>query len=262
MFSRIARKVLNRIQPITRRHPDCNPISDLFPWIISDNYDTCFQAHDIASLFTPSSNNTSTFCLLVVFNSEGFEIFRKLISLQSLIKSPIQFSFLLRSYSFQYGTFAILHNTNPDCLSGTPSVLTDRGYLSFNSKSSQFRRYVHGNFDAVTLNYSGSIVPLGGISILPRSYYFQYLFDSDYSYDLFFVNPTSTFQNIDIYQSSKENIYDTHLLDSFSLQSRGSFIYHYRPIHKSSYLVFRSKIVLCRPLCFKRLGSTFDVFHA
>ena len=159
------------IQPITRRHPDCNPISDLFPWIISDNFDTCFQAHDIASLFTPSSHNTSTSCLLVVFNSEGVEILRKLISLQSLIKSPIQFSFLLRSYSFQYGTFAILHNTNPACLSGTPSVLTDRGYSYFINKSSRLRHYVHGNFDALLV--FPALLFLFCLSVL-----FQYLFGS------------------------------------------------------------------------------------
>ena len=191
-LSSSARRVLNRLQPITRRHSHRNPISDLFPWIVTHDFDTCFQSHDISSLFSPSSLNFSSNCLLVVFDSNGIEILRVSLPLQSLLKTPIYFSHLLRSSSFEYGTFAILHNSNPHVFVDKPFVLTDRWYVSFNNRLSDLRHYVHGNYDAVTLTNQGSIICLGGSSFLPRSYHFQYLFDSDFCYDLFFTNPSSS----------------------------------------------------------------------
>lgn len=256
------RKVLNRLQPITRRHRDRNPISDLFPWVISDDFDTCFQSHDIASLFNPSSNNFSSSCLFVVFNPDGLEIFRRSLTVQSLIKTPISLSLLLRSIPCDFGTFSLFHERNPDCFVHSSSVLTERGYVYFTHRSSSFRHYVHGNYDAATLNDHGHVDVLGGISFVPRTYNFQFSFNSGFYYDLFFTNPTPSRQSIYIYESSPNDIYDLHFLDRLCLNSRGSFVFKYRPSHDSSFLAFRSNLVLCRPICFKRLGSTFDVFHA
>ena len=262
MLNNFPRRVLNRLQPITRRHVDRRPISDLFPWIVSDLFDTSFQSHDIASLFCPTSVNSTSTCLLVAFNSAGVEILRQIIPVQSLYKSPISLSFLLRSSSFEFGTFSLFHNHNPDILVGTPSVLSDRGYAYFTQRHSDFRHYVHGNFDAVTLNRHGRVTSLGGISFFNRTYNFQYSFSRHFDYDLFFVNPTSSPQSIHIYESLSQSIHNLKCIDSFTLSSRGSHIFRYRPSHDCAFLAFRSKIVLCRPICFKRVGSAFDVFHA
>ena len=256
------RRVLNKLQPITHRHSERRPVSDLFPWIVKDSIDTHFQSHDIASLFSPSIINRSASCLFVIFDPLGTEILRTLINVQSLYKNPISIASLLRTSSFEFGTFSIFHSTNPECLVDSSSVLTDRGYLFFTQRYSDFRHYVHGNFDAVTLNSSGIILPVGGSSFLDRTYNFQHLFENGFTYDLFFVNPTSSYQDINILESSSCNASDLFCIDNFSLPPRGSFIYTYAPSHSCTFLAFRSKIVLCRPICFKRVGSTLDVFHA
>lgn len=261
-FSTLPRRILNRLQPITSRHSDSLPISDLFPWRVSREFDTCFQAHDIRSLFYPSSKNTASTSLFVAFNPMGIEILRKYINVQSLIKTPLSLSSLFRSSSFEYGTFSIFHDSNPQVFDGHSLVLSERGYLYFTGRESTFSHYVHGNFDAITLSSAGIPTPLGGLSFLPRFYNFQYIFDPAFVYDLFFVNPTSSDQSIKIYESSAESTLNTRLLATLSIPSRGSFIYEYHSFEKFTSLSFRSKIVLARPICFKRAGLVFDVFHA
>ena len=257
----LPRRILNRLQPFTKRHPDSNPISDLFPWIVTPDLDTHFQTHDINSLFNPSSQNISSSALIVVFNSSGIEIIRKSIAVQSLIKNPISLSKLLRSSSFQFGTFSIFHHYNPASFCNTSMVLTERGYSYFSNYKNPFRHYVHGNSDAITLNNLGDTTCLGGISFLPRIFYCQHLFLPSFTYELFFVNSSSSFQSISIFESSDDSFSDSSCLTTIFLPSRGSSIFKYQPSDRPSFLFFRSKLVLCRPICFKQTDNFFDVFH-
>ena len=110
--------------------------------------------------------------------------------------------------------------------------------------------------DAISRNISKKEdYPLGEYSFIKKKYYLQHSLEPGNKYELFFVNSTKRKQTLNInYETNKTVV---------KIPSKG-FYKHTLTTDKygrKSHVIITSRLYLARPLVFKIMPSSFDVFH-
>jgi hypothetical protein len=231
-------------------------ISDLFPLRIEDNWNSHFELLNLPRLINPIGD-------LVYFNEIEIYFFNKKgdflnsynISMHDELKTTIDLKKIANSIGiFHDGTFAVFHKNKFDNLSYSKSFITDRGYVGYeNSKFGRVKGYVHGNFDAIS---KGKNLKLLGItSFYKKNYNIQYEFNPNNTYELFWVNTSNRRIKIKINRSTMSNENDY-----ISIKPGGIKSYLLKN-STSSKLIITSTLNMARPVIFKYMQNSFDVFH-
>ncbi len=262
MQNNLLNKIIWRYkQPLTAKPytPELTT-SDLFIWRVSSNWKTYFELLDVVSLFM--NIETSRTITLIIFDANGNLLRKRDIQLIANKRCIVDLSDYVIDADGQYGTFSIFHSETPAKIQELGSYLAERGYVSYLHNNSPLRSYVHGNFDAVSINANGEIQYLGGKSFLKREYRIQYQFENNNQYEIVFVNPTERIQCLNL-----------KIIDSLTLSADKNQIKRIlRPgqvvsvkVENIEFEKFRiitsAKMVMPRPIIFKFKNDSLDVFH-
>jgi hypothetical protein len=117
---------------------------------------------------------------------------------------------------------------------------------------------VHGNFDAIAKQNDKEYL-LSNSSFKLKTYNLQHVLLHNYSYEIFWVNTSPLYQTFKIIEQTKEDIRTTIL----EVPPGGIQNYKKPPNNKSlnSVITVKSKLYLPRPILFKYMDTSFDVFH-
>ena len=158
------------------------------------------------------------------------------------------------------GCFAVFHQNNSSWVDDQNSFLAERGYIGYsNKRMGPIKSYVHGNLDAIALSSMGKLQLLGNTSFFSKKYNLQHILDKNFDYELFFVNPTLKTLAIEV----EEKFENSAVVASIDIPPNGISSYKKRHVKKNNYsqIIIKSKLYLCRPLVFKIMPTSFDVFH-
>ena len=98
---------------------------------------------------------------------------------------------------------------------------------------------------------------MGNYSFFKKHYYLQNLLKSEFKYELFLINPSSVNQKITIIEKNTKTI-----KKKTSILPRNGFFKYDKDIHsKDVNIEIHSKLYMARPVVFKLMNSSFDVFH-
>lgn len=265
--------ILHRIQRIFRRGPwiwrqpltlsptlSGMPISDLFVWRKSPEWQTFFELIDISALFE-DDDSCSRHVTVVFFDVEGRQILSQRVDLRANCRQTLDISAMLGKQSGEFGTFAVFHSTTPEVIVNLGSFLTERGYVSYRYSSAPLRAYVHGNFDAVARRADGGLELLGGTSFLQRKYSLQHELKDAVTYELGLVNPSGVAQRCTFKLISLLNAKATVV--QVAIVPPGGIELVVLPVDKigSTRLIIESRLVMARPVVFRIENLKLDVFH-
>jgi hypothetical protein len=247
-------------QPLTRlpAMPRA-PISDLFVWRSSDEWQTFFELIDISSLF--GDGHAWQHVTLIFFDESGQRISKTRIGLQANCRQTLDISSMVGRAHGTVGTFAIFHPATPSEITKLGSFLAERGYVSYRYRDTPLKAYVHGNLDAIAQGPDDELHLLGGRSFLNREYSLQHELQQSANYELGMVNPTPTPQRcaLNLISAHGGGIISTQLVD---LAPGGLKLV---PIQvnnlESVRLVIKSRLIMARPLVFRIQNLRLDVFH-
>lgn len=233
----------------------------------------------------PSQNPTTdpeSTVKIMLFNQSGQKFTEHDFLLLPFKRQQVAISDLAKDCEDDIGTFCVLHTETPRVIRQLGSNLAERGYVSYCYKNSPVRAYVHGNLDAVSTEESGQIERLGGSSILPRQYLLQHLLKETGFYELAVVNTTETRQEIvcDILVASttslkiEQNIsqiqdglttqtplYAENSIQHVDLKAGACHLFRVEAAGLPLRAVFKSHLVMARPVVFYVNNNQMDVFH-
>ena len=262
LFEKILRSPWTWRQALTARPHDLNaPISDLFIWRNSAEWQTSFELIDIPRLFVDSEGDESTVVKLVFFNSSGYQFLSKEIVVLPAMRQTIDLAPYLTGINEEMGTFAVFHKSVPLAISSLGSYLAERGYVSYRYQGAPLRSYVHGNLDAIAQNTNGQFQALGGTSFFQRQYRLQFELTPGSQYQLCLVNPTPREQKC---VGKLVSINEGKILCSrpFKLIAGGVHGLTFQSeVTEPARVIIESHIIMARPLVFHIQNSKMDVFH-
>jgi hypothetical protein len=237
-------------------------VSDLFPFRINDGWETHFELLNVPFLIEPVEQKSVTYCVKFIFFNESGKIIHEWITQQkSCYRRTICLNDILHDKSATgYGTFACFHENYLPHLISQGSFLAERGYTGYLNKSiSNVKGYVHGNLDALAKTHNDRLICLGKSHRKKKEFRFQYQLDGPAIYEFGFVN-TSNKAEILIIEilANNKSVKDVQK----NIQSRGII---WIPIRVKSdeilRIVIHSKLILPRPVVFRIIENSFDVFH-
>lgn len=247
-------------QPLTRLPALAHaPISDLFVWRSTAEWQTLFELIDIPSLFEDGKGPKHV--SLVFFDDCGHRVLEQKVNVQANYRQTLDISAAVGRAHGESGTFAVFHSTTPSVVTKLGSFLAERGYVSYRYRGTPLRAYVHGNLDAISLGADGELQLLGGSSFLRREYRLQHELQPGVVYELGMVNPTSTSQRcicklISVHSGKLLHVRAVNLppggIQLVPVQADTS-----EPLR----LVIQSYLVMARPLVFRIQNLKLDVFH-
>jgi hypothetical protein len=160
-----------------------------------------------------------------------------------------------------YGTFACFHLNYLPHLIEQGAFLAERGYTGYCNKSiSNMKGYVHGNLDALAINERGEVICLGKSFRLKKNQYrLQYQLDGPAIYDLGVVNSTRECEDITFELNTNKRT----LKKEFKKVPSKGVVWFSIEIRKGEIarVIIHSKINLPRPVVFRNVQNSFDVFH-
>ncbi len=235
------------------------PISDLFVWRSSPNWQTFFELIDISSLFEDEA--FPRLVTFLFFDGEGNRILERNVELQANSRQTLDISSIVGRDHGATGTFAVFHFQAPAALTQLGSFLAERGYVSYCYLAAPLRAYVHGNFDAVAQKSDGGLQYLGGTSFLLRQYSLQHKLIPGVVYEIGLVNPTSI-----------TKVFTCKLISVPTGRIIGQHVHNVLPggvqlvsvplgESVSVRLVIESRLVMARPIVFRIQNLKLDVFH-
>ncbi len=249
-------------QTLIGRPYDFNaPISDLFIWRNSAEWQTSFELIDIPRLFVDRKDSVNTDVKIIFFDSSGHQLLSEEIKVLPAIRQTINLASYLRNTNEEIGTFAVFHKFVPSVISSLGSYLSERGYVSYRYQGAPLRSYVHGNFDAIAQNMNGQFQALGGTSFFQRQYRLQFEMTLGSKYQLCLINPTPSEQK---FVGKLVSINDGKILcfRPFKLTPRGVYELTFQSeVTEPARVVIESHIIMARPLVFHIQNSKMDVFH-
>ena len=259
IIERLRRAAWTFKQPLTRLPLVAgSPVSDLFIWRNSNEWETFFELTDLPALFA-GFDNAERIVTLVFFDVNGQIFFEKIVEILPGRRYTLALSKIIGKKHGSVGTFSVFHSYTPQHLIAIGSSLAERGYVSYRFRDSPIRSYVHGNLDAITRLPNKSLQLLGGQSIWRRKYNLQYSIDTPCTYELGIVNPTSKKQRIVCRILLRDgNLFDSQAVD---LPSRGSYLFKVTPKYTQQKIVISSKLIMARPLVYRFNNQTVDVCH-
>jgi hypothetical protein len=258
-IERLRRATWSYKQPLTRV-PDIAgaPVSDLFLWRNSDDWETFFELTDLLALFAgpDGAGRSVTFSF---FDADGRLFLEKTIDVMPNRRNTMALSHLIGKEHGSAGTFAVFHTHSPQVIRDLGSFIAERGYVSYRYRAFPLRAYVHGNLDAIARLPDQGLQLLGGQSVRLREYNLQHALVAHGCYELAIVNPTPIKQIIDC-----QILFEDGKLLSFQtvgLAPRGSHLFKVTPEQAQQRVVMSSRLIMARPLVFRIHNQTMDVFH-
>jgi len=267
-------------QPLTKTpSKQFSPVSDLFLWRKSENWETFFDLTNLASLFYDTNGESKSLfdngpVRIVIFDSNGKVVNDIKFNPPTYKQLRVNISRLACGTRDKEGTFCVLHSSTPPAISKLGCFLAERGYVSYSYCGCELRSYVHGNLDAVSALSDDRIERLGGTSFFLRQFRLQYELLGKAKYEVAIVNPSTSKQDIfcDVIEARhKPSINKESRSNSPSeivtkvlhvvLQSGGCHIFEVKPGDTPKRLRIRSRLVMARPLVFCLNDTTMDVFH-
>jgi hypothetical protein len=248
-------------QPLTKMPKYLGtPVSDLFVWRNSKDWNTFFELTDIAGMFDDNIDIKIQFAIICLFDNKGSLLHEEKLKLQRNKRTTIDFSQFKSLAKSEHGTFCIFHSHTPEEVTGLGSFLTERGYVSYCYKDAPLRSYVHGNLDAIAQYPDGVRHLLGTRSLLSRKYSLQHQLIGPANYEIGIVNSTSSDISLACIVLSTDN----EILNIYKsvIPQRGICMF---PVHlesqKTARIVIKSHLVMARPLIFRTNNNNMDVFH-
>lgn len=260
LVAKLKRAVWTYKQPLTRKPELAEaPVSDLFVWKKSDNWQTYFELTALPGLFADNGSVNSNTACIHLFDATGRPIGQHIIETAQSKRTLVDISSLVQS-SDSIGTFCVFHQQTPLAVAQLGSHLAERGYVSYRYNDAPLRSYVHGNLDAISLAADGRHQLLAGISLLPREYRLQHELMKGTVYEIVMVNPTNRSQKIlcQVLQAADSRKIQTLSAD---LPSGGCHIFPVAPGSVAMRLVMKSHLVMARPLLFRLRDQKMDVLH-
>ncbi len=237
-------------------------ISDLFIFRIEKGWKTYFECLHMETLLSNKKNRNDYNVNFVFYDHFGNCIGQKKINIKNSLKTTINISKITNELGInQDGLFAVFHPYKKNLVTKYDGFLAERGYIGYaNPKLGSIKGFVHGNLDAIAKYKSNKNYQLlGNYSFIDKEYNLQHILYSGNKYELYLVNSTNKTQNINIYEiaKNKTKIYN------YRLQPNG-FLKHYKIIkrdEKNLKIIIKSKLYIARPVIFKIMNKSFDVFH-
>jgi hypothetical protein len=249
-------------QPLTCRPVDLNsPISDLFVWRNSNEWQTSFDLMDIPGLFGEGEIGRDTGVTLVLFDQDGRQFSRQEIFVQAAHRRTIDLTPFIPVEKGAIGTFAIFHKSVPSVLNPLGTFIAERGYVSYRYLQAPLRSYVHGNLDAIAQCATGNLQLLGCSSLRRREYRLQYALVQGAKYELGLVNPTP----VVIEGACKlVSAHDGKMLSTQAIKLAPGgvqVIVFQSEVTEPARVVIESRMIMARPLVFHIQNLKLDVFH-
>ena len=234
------------------------PVSDLFIWRNSEEWQTYFELTDLPGLFS-GPDGAGGHVVFVFFDASGQLLLEKVVEITPGRRKTLALSILIGNNHGLAGTFSVFHTHTPKRLQALGSHLAERGYVSYRYLCAPLRSYVHGNLDAIARLPDQSLQLLGGQSVRLREYNLQHALEKQGRYQLGIVNPTLKTQRIVCRTLSVSG----KLMGSqtATLPPRGSHLFEVSPENVLQRIVISSRLVMARPLVFCIHNQTMDVFH-
>ena len=241
---------------------NCEIVSDLFPYRIENSWNTFFELLNYKKLLYPNTNTNEGYAIEIrFFDKKGTFLNKYLVENYRDIKTTLNIKYLLNSLNINSdGTFAVFHQIFPNWLQSKKSFLAERGYIGYENKNfGPIKSFVHGNLDAISQTIDKKETLLGNSSFTNKKYQLQHEFSFKFSYELFWSNPTNNVIKLEIFENTIKNNKVTIL----QIPSRGIKSYRINPNDKklNAKVIVKSKLYIARPLIFKYMSSSFDVFH-
>jgi len=248
-------------QPLSRKPSslDC-PISDLFIWRKTQEWETFFELWSLPSLFGDSDKHDG-YVTFQLFNNHGRPLAESKVSYVKGRRQTVRISDLIDNDNSEFGTFAVFHSNTPEVVMTNGSFLAERGYVSYRYCGSPIRSFVHGNLDAIARTPASKLELLGSTGVLMREFRIQHEFYEGSTYELALVNPSPNRQIIQVelvtyplsdYISCKEILLKSGEAKFVLLEFSG---------HSQVRVIIKSKLVMARPLIFHIYNKKLDVFH-
>lgn len=237
-------------------------ISDLFILRMEDNWQTFFELINVNQIINPTQLEFKHEKVNFLFyNSVGKFIGSKEIDMPLQMKKTINVNQIAKILGINKdGLFSVFHKTSPQWLESYNSFLAERGYTGYlNPDKGNIKSFVHGNFDSIAMKSNKKTKLLGEVSLRQKEYRLQHVLDNNKEYELFLVNPSLKKQTIDFIEQSGEEELKTRLI----IPSGGmeKYIKTIKQFQSNSRLIIKSKLPLARPIVFKIMEKSFDVFH-
>ena len=234
-------------------------ISDLFILRCENGWETFFECLDYDKILNTDADDSKQKLLFCFYSKKGQFIAKQKVTFSSSIKRTLLVNKVASDLGInQDSLFAIYHPQKKQWISKYKSFLAERGYIGYaNKKKGLIKGFVHGNFDAIARN--GKEQLLGNYSFFKKEYHLQHYLDPSYTYELFLVNPTTKTQTFTVIEKGDGFSKKT----TFSIPSKGMYKYA-KPSEKREYtttLTIESNLYLARPVVFKYMPTSFDVFH-
>jgi hypothetical protein len=261
IFEKLRKAVWIVGQPVSREPSslDC-PVSDLFIWRKSQEWETFFELSNLPSLFGDSIPKAG-YATFHLFNAQGRQLGESKVGYDLGMRQTVRISDLLGSISAEFGTFAVFHSNTSNLIQSHGSYLTERGYVSYCYRGAPLRSYVHGNLDAIAFTPSRKFELLGSAGVLKREFRLQHEFYEGSTYEFALVNPCSSKQIILIELISIPHG-DQVSCNELKLNPGESTIVPLRFSGQGRVrVVIKSRLVLARPLIFHICKQKLDVFH-
>ena len=237
-------------------------ISDLFILRIEDGWETNFECLQFHSLLDTGVDQLSRSIHLIFYDQKGKRIGEKDVRINYSLKTTLSINQIAIELDIQKdGLFAVFHTYKENWLTKHNSFLAERGYIGYaNQKLGTIKSFVHGNLDAIAKFHSeGGLQLLGNYSFLKKEYNLQHNLTAGNTYQIYLVNPTNKTQKILILEKSDKE----QKIISVSIPSAGSYK-HVKSVENyemETRIIIKSKLYLARPVVFKIMPASFDVFH-
>ena len=261
-------KLWQPLTPPLQSTPGTAVVSDLFLWRTDGCWDIYFYFSDLRHILDPVGSTEvgrGSFCFfdcegscIGVIDLDYYESLGDLVSISDMLSK-------LSVSSGTYGTFAVFHHLDrqrDEALLGIlgDARLAERGYLALREGKTSLLKYVHGNYDAVLRGAGGKIKLLSGRGWFKRNYRCQHMVTAEKEFEYFLVNPSTKPLRVEIYVSilMREMVE----YDNLYLKPGGCFLARFSNNYQQPVnLIFRSNLVMLRPIVFEKVGDEWDVFH-
>jgi hypothetical protein len=235
-------------------------VSDLFPWRVDRDWETCFELSNAASILWPERLMTDS-VELVVFSAAGAIAARHALTLEPGERRRILLADLVAECE-GYGGFACFHRfdgAKSSDLGG--SHLAERGYVGFRKRGRRLWSYTHGNLNGVASSARETGVHfIHGWTYKAQSYRPQLSFADCRRFELYFTNPTPWARRLGLRLLD----FRGEVLDErgTTVQPGGCYLFD---IDNSGGRFHMAEsmggLLMWRPTIFKHYESHFDVFH-
>ena len=237
-------------------------ISDLFVLRMEDGWETFFEYLQFQSLLNTDENELAKYIHIVFYNQKGHSVGDREVKVKKALKTTLNVNQIAKELGIEKdGLFAVFHPYKESWLKSHNTFLAERGYLGYVNKSlGPIKGFVHGNLDAIAKFPSKEKYQLlGNYSFSEKEYSLQHKLIWGNTYKLNWVNPTDKNQKFSIETCGDKS----QKIENYNIPPRGTLKY-VKTVHKKekeARIIIKSKLYLARPVVFKIMSASFDVFH-